>query len=294
MENRGQSKNLSTLKLALPKGRMETGVLNLLSDAGVKVSAALRVYRPKVSLFNTETKVLKPQNIIEMLALGSRDIGFAGADWIEELQVEVVQLLDTELDPIKLVAACPKEILQDGKLPRRRLVVASEYERLTKSWIERKNLDASFIKSFGATEVFPPEDADCIVDNTATGATLEANSLTIIDELMISSTRLYASPQALENPAKREQIENLVLNLKSVLDARKRVMLELNVQPENLDAVIEILPCMKMPTISSSHAGAGYAVKAAVPKNKLVELIPLIKAKGGTDIVIMPINQLVS
>jgi ATP phosphoribosyltransferase len=294
MENRGQSKNLSTLKLALPKGRMETGVLNLLSDAGVKVSAALRVYRPKVSLFNTETKVLKPQNIIEMLALGSRDIGFAGADWIEELQVEVVQLLDTELDPIKLVAACPKEILQDGKLPRRRLVVASEYERLTKSWIERKNLDASFIKSFGATEVFPPEDADCIVDNTATGATLEANSLTIIDELMISSTRLYASPQALENPAKREQIENLVLNLKSVLDARKRVMLELNVQPENLDAVIEILPCMKMPTISSLHAGAGYAVKAAVPKNKLVELIPLIKAKGGTDIVIMPINQLVS
>ena len=294
MENRGKQTKLNELKLALPKGRMEAGVLSLLSEAGIKVTTAGRAYRPKVSLINTETKVLKPQNIIEMLALGSRDIGFAGADWVEEFEVEVVMLLDTELDPIKLVAACPENILQEGVLPKRRLVIASEYERLTKKWIERKSLNASFIKSFGATEVFPPEDADCIVDNTATGATLEANNLLIIDELMRSSTRLYASPFALENPAKREQIENLVVNLKSVLDARKRVMLELNVRAENLDAVIQILPSMKMPTISRLFGEEGFAVKSAVPKGKLVELIPLIKAKGGTDIVIMPINQLVA
>ena len=47
-----------------------------------------------------------------------------------------------------------------------------------------------FVRAHGATEVFPPEDADCIVDNTATGSTLRANSLDIVDELMRSSTRM--------------------------------------------------------------------------------------------------------
>ncbi len=56
------------------------------------------------------------------------------------------------------------------------------------------------MRSYGATEVFPPEDADLIVDNTATGSTLEANDLEIVDELMESSTRLYACPRALDDP----------------------------------------------------------------------------------------------
>jgi hypothetical protein len=47
---------------------------------------------------------------------------------------------------------------------------ASEYERLTKRWIAQRGLEARFVRSYGATEVFPPEDADCIVDNAATGS----------------------------------------------------------------------------------------------------------------------------
>ena len=70
--------------------------------------------------------------------------------------------------------------------------------------------------SYGATEVFPPEDADCIVDNMATGETLKANGLVVVDQLMRSSTRLYANPRALEEPAKSARIETLVLLLRSV------------------------------------------------------------------------------
>ena len=43
---------------------------------------------------------MKPQNIVEMLHLGSRDVGFAGADWVEELAAELVELLDACLDPV--------------------------------------------------------------------------------------------------------------------------------------------------------------------------------------------------
>ena len=80
-----------TLRLGLPKGRMEGGVLSLLGDAGIHVRPGARGYRPDVSLPETEAKLLKPQNVVEMLAAGSRDAGFAGADWVTELQADVIE-----------------------------------------------------------------------------------------------------------------------------------------------------------------------------------------------------------
>ena len=194
--------NADILRLALPKGRMQPGVLGLLSDAGIEVRAQDRGYRPSVSLAGLEAKILKPQNIVEMLAHGSRDAGFAGADWVAELGADLVEILDTGLDPVVMVAAAPEDLLEDGKLPERRLVVAAEYETLTRAWIERAGIDATTVRSYGATEVFPPEDADLIVDLKATGSTLRANKLVVVDEIMTSSTRLYASRRALEDPGK--------------------------------------------------------------------------------------------
>src|SRR6478735_5971159 len=74
----------STVHLALPKGRMQDAVMRLLDDAGIQLTFDRRGYRPTISLPAFETKILKPQNIVEMLHLGSRDIGFAGADWVME------------------------------------------------------------------------------------------------------------------------------------------------------------------------------------------------------------------
>jgi ATP phosphoribosyltransferase len=281
------------IHLALPKGRMQDNVLRLLADAGINVHVGTRGYRPKISLPGFETKILKPQNIAEMLHFGSRDVGFAGADWVAELKLELVELLDTGLDPVRIVAAAPENILVNDKLPKQKLLVASEYEQLTRNWISTSGLDATFVRSFGATEVFPPEDADCIVDNTATGSTLEANQLRIVDTLMLSSTRLYASPKAFEDPAKREKLEWLKLLLTAVLEARQRVMIEVNISGQRLDSLVDILPCMREPTIAPLHGEAGFAVKAAVPRKDLPTLIAQIKQVGGTDIVVSDLSQIV-
>jgi len=275
------------LRLGLPKGRMEAGVLSLLGDAGIHVRPGARGYRPDVSLPETEAKLLKPQNVVEMLAAGSRDAGFAGADWVAELEADVVELLDTELDQVQIVAAAA------GPMPDRRVVVASEYERLARAWIAERRLSADFVRSYGATEVFPPEDADVIVDNTATGATLEANGLRVIDALMQSSTRLYANPRALDDTARRRRIEDLVLLLRSVLDARRRVMLEVNASAECLDAVVAALPAMRRATVSPLFGNNGYAVKAAIPRDVLPLVIPAVKAAGGTDVVVSRLAQIV-
>lgn len=283
----------SPLRLALPKGRMQDAVFDLLHDAGIRLRFGPRDYRPQASLPGLEVKILKPQNILEMLAAGSRDVGFAGADWVAELELELVELLDTGFDPVRLVAAAPTDLLIDGKLPKRPLRVASEYERLTRNWIVRQGLDARFIRSYGATEVFPPEDADIIVDNTATGSTLRANGLEIIDEVARSSTRLYAYPGALDDSAKRESIDQLVTLLRSVLDARQRVMIEVNVPRDRLEDVIQLLPCMREPTVAPLHGEAGYAVKAAVRREDLPSIITGLKGHGATDVVVTTPSQIV-
>ena len=281
-------------RLALPKGRMQAGVLELLTAAGVRVDLGERRYRPTVSVPGFSAKLLKPQNVVEMLHAGSRDLGFAGADWVAELDGSLVELLDTGLDPVRVVAAAPAALAEARLENGRRLTVASEYRRLTSRWIEGRRLDATLVRSYGATEVFPPEDADVIVDNTATGATLEANGLEVVDELMTSSTRLYANPRALETPPHRDRIADLVLVLESVLEARKRVMLEVNVDSGRLDELVGILPCMRRPTVSRLHEDGGYAIRVAVLREALPTLIPLVKARGGTDLVVTAPGQIVA
>jgi ATP phosphoribosyltransferase len=281
------------IRLALPKGRMADGVQSLLADAGVNVRLGARQYRPQISLPAFDVKILKPQAIVKMLQVGSRDVGFTGADWVAEFDAELVELLDTGLDPVRLVAAAPTELLERGKLPAKALVVASELEQLTRKWIQRRALNATFLRSFGATEVYPPEDADCIVDVVATGATLRANGLQVVDELATSSTRLYASPSVLEKPVLRERIDGLVMLLRSVLEGRRRVMVEVNVSAERLEDMVTVLPCMREPTIAPLHGDSGYAVKVAVQREKMPSLIPQVKALGGTDIVVTQPAQIV-
>lgn len=274
---------------------MQAAVLNLLNQAGVDVRLGERGYRPTLSLPRFDAKLLKSRNVVEMLHAGSRDVGFAGADWVAELDADVVELLDTGLDPVRLVAAAPASLLDaDGTLPRdRRLVVASEYARLTEEWISRQPFDAAFVRSYGATEAFPPEDADLIVDNVATGATLRQNGLVVVDALMASSTRLYANRAAVADPARSRPVRDLALLLESALEARNRVMLELNVSASDFDRVVPALPCMREPTISRLHGGNGYAVRAAVPRNGLPELLVAIKALGATDLVVSQPRQIV-
>lgn len=283
-----------SLRLALPKGRMQTGVERLLADAGLELGGSDRDYRPPLAGF--DTKRLKPRAIVQMLASGTRDVGFCGLDWVRDESVELEELCDTGLDPVRVTIAAPAamaERIASGEPLDRPLRLASEFERLPLEWAAARGIELELVRSFGATEVLPPEDADAICDVVQTGSTLRANGLVEIEDVLVSSTRLFANRRALDDPAKCDRIAELVMVVRGVLAARGRVVVEVNVDADALDRVVALVPCMRRPTIASLAGDSGFAIKAAVPRTELARLVPALVAAGGRDVLVSRLEQIV-
>jgi ATP phosphoribosyltransferase len=284
----------ATIKLTLPKGRQQLEVFNLLADAGLRVRATEQEYRPVCSDTRFEIKLLKAANIPKLVEYGAHDVGVTGRDWIDETGADVVELLDTALLPVRVVAAAPIGINPFVRTNGRPLIVASEYENLTTRYMDAKGLPFRYVRTYGATEVFPPEDADLIVDNTASGATLRSNGLEIVDEILTSSSRVVANRATLADPRRREAIEELVLLVTSVLEGRRRVLLDMNVPANRLDAVVNLLPAMKSPTIQPLHGQSGFAVRVAVLRDEVHRILPAIRRAGATDILQSSIQKVMA
>jgi len=286
------------LLLVIPKGRLQEKVTHLLARIGIDYAVNNRSYRPVCSDPDIEIKLLKPQNIPSLIALGRHDCGFTGHDWVQEEQLasgsQLVELIDLGYDKVRIVAAVPEDLLETPSgLNGKRLVVATEYPELAKAYITRKNLDAFLIKTYGATEALPPEDADMIIDNTSTGSTLQMNRLAIVDDLLHSTTRFVAGQQATASSWKKEKLDQMVLLMQSTLTANQRVLLEMNVNQEDLDQLVAKLPCMRSPTVAPLYGNEGYAVKVSVPTKDVPKLIPELIRLGARDILEYRLEKIV-
>ena len=277
-------KDSQKLRIVIAKGRIYRNVAQLLTDAGIKIQANDRDYNITVRNLDVEMKMMKPQNIPKIIELGSHDVGFTGRDWVMETDSGVHEVMDFGFDPVRIVAAIPEDIDPQELKQQKKVVVASEYEHIARSYLEREGYNYVLLKTFGATEVFPPDDADMIIDNTSTGATLRENRLKIIDTVTESSTRFIANKEAMQVPWKVELIEHLELLFQSTLIARRKVILEMNVPKDKLEETIKILPCMRAPTVAPLYGDAGYAVKIAVDKDQVIHLIPQLKRLDVSDI----------
>ena len=283
---------MQKLKLVIPKGIIYENVAKLLYEAGISIQCNERIYRPFVSDPDIEMKIMKPQNIAKLIELGSHDAGFTGYDWIVETRADVTEVLDLSLDPVKIVAAIPKN-LKRRDLYERKIGVASEYENIAKSFLKKEKYDSVLLRTFGATEVFPPDDADMIIDNTATGRTLKEHNLRVIGELLKSSTRFIANKEIFEDSRKKEKITEMKMLFQAILDARERVMLEMNIPENRFEEIVKILPCMRSPTVAPLFGEKGFAVKVAVKIEETTKLIPKLKRLGATDILEYEIRKVV-
>ena len=282
---------MEKLRILIPKGRIYGNVSRLFAEAGFPVTLADRTYRPALGADWLDAKIMKPQNVGELLEIGSHDAGFTGIDWIKENGANVEEVIDLGFDKVRIVAAVPQNY-DEAMLKSKKLVVATEYVNLAEKWLKSSGYQYRLLRTYGATEVFPPDDADMIIDNTSSGQTLKDNGLKIIGTLLESSTRFVASRSAMDNAQKRRGIEELAMLFRAVLSGRERVMLEMNIPKDQFESLAS-LPAMRSPTVAPLYGDAGYAVKIAVKKHEVPEIIPKLKGLGAEDIVEYDLRKVV-
>ena len=289
------------LKLVLPKGSLERSTMDLFEAADLPVRRDSSVsYKATIDDPRIESvRILRPQEIPTYVADGLFDLGITGRDWVEETGSQVTSLGELRYskattNPITVVVAVPgdSEYRSVSDLPSG-VRVSTEYPELTRRFFADKGVDADIRLSYGATEAKVPDIVDCVVDITETGSALRAAGLRVIDVILVSYTELVANPAAFADPDKRHAMEQVLTLLSGVLEARGKVLVKLNVATDALDAVIEVLPAMKTPTVNELYGSAGYAVETVVPKNEINILIPALKDAGATDIIELPPSKIV-
>ena len=289
---------MDKLRILLAKGRIYESVYELLSDVGISLKLAERTYFPSTNQDDLAFQVVKPQIASALLASNKADVGFSGKDWVYEngVQDQVEEIMDLGFDPVRIVAAIPNTVDFDS-LIKKPVTIATEYQTLSKKWVEEKKIDGKIFRTWGTSEGFVQDNEDSLaqilIDNTSTGSSLRANNLKIVDTLMTSSTRMYASKEALKDPAKKQKIMELKMLFESVLNARGRVMLEMNVSKDKFDNLIKALPSMKSPTVSPLFGDDGYAVKIAVKKSEVPTLLPKLQSLGATDVLEYALRKVV-
>jgi len=290
------------LRLVIPKGSLENQTLALFEAADIRlVRGSERDYHgtvddPRIDRFS----LLRPQEIPRYVEEGFFDIGLTGMDWVEETgaKVEVIAELPYTKGyvgaTVKIVLAVSENAgISSAAEIKAESRISTEYPNLTRGLFAELNIPVKIFLSYGATEAKVPEIVDAIVDVTEAGSTLRRNGMRIIHTILESPTLLIANEACLDDPEKRQAIEEIKILLMGAIDARGKVLVKLNVRQSDLAAVLGVLPSLKAPTVSKLAEESFYAVETVVAKADINVLIPTLKGKGAGDILELPITKIV-
>ena len=289
---------MNKLKLGLPAGSLQKATMEMFKKAGFNIFVGERSYFPSIDDEEIECTLIRAQEIPKYVQDGVLDTGLTGKDWITETRsdvVEVAELIYSKqgLKPIKLVIAVPNDsdIKEVKDLEGKK--IATEMVQSTLDYLKKHGVNARVEFSWGATEVKPPKLADAIAELTETGRSLKANNLRIIDTILESTTRVIANKDSWEDKWKRKKIEDMVTLLKGALLAEEKVGLKMNVSKENLDAVLDLLPALRKPTISHLNDEEWVAIETVIDEKKVRELIHKLKEAGAEGIIEYALRKII-
>lgn len=286
------------LKLGLPKGSLQDATLEKLAKAGFNIQVSSRSYIPYVDDPDLEIRLIRAQEISRYVDHGYLDCGITGFDWIQENGSDVHEVGEfifskISRQPTRWVLAVPENspIKSVKDLAGKR--IATEVVKLTEKWLRKNKVKAEVEFSWGATEVKAHELVDAIVEVTETGSSLRANKLRIVETLLVSTPRLIANHKAWSNKWKRRKIENIALLLRAAMEAEAKVGLKMNIPEKNLPKLLQSLPALRNPTVSSLTLKGWVAVETIIDEHVVRELIPQLKAAGAEGIIEYPLNKVV-
>ncbi|HWV84293.1 MAG TPA: ATP phosphoribosyltransferase [Capillimicrobium sp.] len=185
------------LTIAVPRGALMSGTLDLLDQLGVDTSE-VRANDRKLLFESVGIVTMRPSDVPTYVEAGAADIGICGKDVLmEQAGRDLYELLDLGFGGCTMVLASREGDDPAAEALRRLGVmrVATKYPRIAARYFEDTGRQAEIVEVKGSVELAPLTGlVEAIVDLTATGTTLRENGLVIREEIAHSTARLIANP----------------------------------------------------------------------------------------------------
>ncbi len=288
---------MNQLKLGIPKGSLEKATIELFAKSGWRIDVHHRSYFPSIDDPSIACSICRAQEMSRYVEQEILDVGITGRDWILENDSDIIVVADliyskVSKRPARWVLAVPADSPYRSVKDLEGKKIATELVNFSKRYFSEQGIDVSVEFSWGATEGKVVSGlADAIVEVTETGSTIKAHGLVIIEELMESNPQLIANKHAWEDPWKRKKIEQISMLLQSALRADRLVVLKMNVPKEKLQPVVDILPSLNAPTVSTLYKQEWCSVETVINEAEVRELIPRLMAAGAQGIIEHSLNK---
>jgi ATP phosphoribosyltransferase len=172
------------LDVALPKGRLAAEALDLMRRSGYVIDAIEDSRQLIVSDATNGFRFMfvKPSDVVTYVARGVADVGIVGMDMVIEADEKLYELMRLNIGLCRMVVAGIDKKDYDQK---NEMIVATKYPRIAQHYFAKNNKNVSLIKLNGSVELGPLVGlSDVILDLYETGRTLQANGLSVFDDVM--------------------------------------------------------------------------------------------------------------
>ncbi len=284
---------MNTLKIAIQKsGRLNEDSLKILKDCGISVDNGNDQLKASASNFPLEVLFLRNSDIPQYLIDGVVDIAIVGDNILVEKGGNIKIIEKLGFSKCRVSVAVPKAFEFNSLDDLKKLRIATSYPNTTLNYFKNNNVKVDLHQISGSVEIAPNIGlADAIVDIVSSGSTLFKNNLKEVAVIMKSEAVLAVSP--LISAEKQEVLDKLKFRIQSVLRARKSKYILMNVPNEKIQAITEILPVLKSPTVVPLSEVGWCSVQSVIDEDQFWEVIDKLKAAGAEGILVCPIEKMV-
>lgn len=291
---RTQLSDGTTLKLAVQrKGRLTDHSMSLLHQIGLNFESYGQRLFSQVRNFPLSLLYARDDDIPGYVSLHTVDLGIVGRNLIHEFEADVEEMHPLGFGYCELVIAVPNDSPVQAPEELKSGRIATSYPSSTRRFFESIDGDPEIITIAGSVELAPALDiADAIVDLSATGSSLQLNDLRPIHSIMESEAVLVANRDAMGDPRRRENIDRLLMRIKSVEAAQQYKYVMMNATEDALPAIRKVIPGLKAPTIVPLADDGWFAVHTAIREEDFWEKIEELRHAGASEILVSSLEKL--